>query len=187
HVNLQLFYTTLFRSHVLEVRRSPADDDAGRHDGIRAAGERSLCGHGQLERAGHPHQRVLGARGVQRALGAGDEAVGNHLVPGAGDDDDPQAAPIDRGVGGGCSGAAHASSFPLASAWASSASPMMWPMRSRLVSRYWWLLGPTPTISGTCSTTSSPSSRSLSTLSVLLVSSRTFEMPRSGRMPAAAA
>ena len=29
---------------------------------------------------------------------------------------------------------------------------MRWPIRSRLVARYWWLFGPTPTSSGTCST-----------------------------------
>ena len=71
-------------------------------------------------------------------------------VPGqgsAGDDDDAQARRVD-GLGLGGSVAAHACSSGWvlwARASSSSSAPMMWPMRSRLVARYWWLLAPTPT------------------------------------------
>src|SRR5690606_31919878 len=168
-------------------RRPAPDDHAERHGGVGSGVQRRLARDRELERARHTHEPPVGARRVERALGAGDEAVGDRVVPGAGHDDDLQAGRVDL-LRLGCSVSAHAlPSCEPASALSSSASSMMCPMRSAFVARYWWLFGPTPTSSGTCSTMSRPKARSWLTLSVLFVSRRTRSTPRSARMPAAAA
>src|SRR5690606_26852062 len=138
--------------------------------------------------ARHAHDAVVGVRLLEHALGARDEALRDALVPRAGDDDHADPRRVDAALLG-LSRSAHcaASSFMRATAARISASPMMCPMRSRLVSGYWWLLGPTPTMRGTCSATSMPKPRSCATLSVLFVSRRSRPTPSSARIAAAAA
>src|SRR3546814_20582547 len=68
----------------------------------------------------------------------GDQAVGDDVVPCAGDDHDAQPARVDAPrLGGPLAAHAPAPSFICLSASARSSSAMRCPMRSRLVSRYW--------------------------------------------------
>src|SRR5690606_34400730 len=128
------------RRNVLEVRRAASQDDAEGDDRVGAVLERRLRDDRQLEGARHAHDAVVGVRLHEHALGARDEALRDALVPRAGDDDHADPRRVDAALLG-LSRSAHcaASSFMRATAARISASPMMCPMRSRLVSRYWWL------------------------------------------------
>ena len=57
---------------VLEVRSPAADDHAERHHGVGTGLEGRLRDDRQLEAAGHAHERVTGAGGIEGAHGAGD-------------------------------------------------------------------------------------------------------------------
>ena len=95
------------RAHVFEVGGAATDDYAECDNGIRTVLQGHLAHHRQLEASGNAHDRECRAGLGQHPLSPGDQTVGDLLVPGAGDDDDRQARPVDLFQGVRRSGSAH--------------------------------------------------------------------------------